>query len=170
MTPSADGQQQAAPAIDIVVQSPLWRAQAEAEAAVRDAIAAAAAMLAAKNVELAIVLADDRTVRALNRDWRGIDAATNVLSFPVQQSRATGTPALLGDIVIAYETAARETAAQNKPFLHHLKHLCVHGFLHLMGYDHETDRDAEAMERLERAVLARLNVPDPYLARDAGNK
>ena len=159
--------------IDILVQSPLWQAEPKAEAAVRDAINAAAETLAAKpahstkNVEVAIVLTDDSAVRALNKQWRGIDAPTNVLSFPAQQPPA-GAPALLGDIVIAYETLARETAAEGKLFLHHLAHLTVHGFLHLMGYDHEDDRSAEDMERLERLALGRLDVPDPYLARDTG--
>jgi probable rRNA maturation factor len=170
MKPSPDGRKRAGPSIDILVQSPLWRAQAKAEAAVREAVSATAATLATKNVELAVMLTDDNAVRALNREWRGIDAPTNVLTFPVKQPRTEEIPALLGDIVIAYETVARETAAQGKPFLHHLAHLAVHGFLHLMGYDHETERDAQAMERLERAVLARLDVPDPYLARDAGEK
>ena len=72
----------------------------------------------------------------------------------------------LGDIVIAYETTEREAAAEGKTFEHHLVHLAVHGYLHLLGYDHESDRDAKKMERLEVAILARLNVPDPYLARD----
>ncbi len=166
MKPSTAGRTHAAPSIDILVHSPLW--QAEAEAVVRSAVIAAAAALATKNIELAVVLADDEAVRALNRDWRGIDAPTNVLSFPVKQPPAAGTLALLGDIVIAHETVASEAAAQGIPFLHHLAHLAVHGFLHLMDYDHENDRDARAMERLEQAILARLDVPDPYLARDPG--
>ena len=72
----------------------------------------------------------------------------------------------IGDIVIAYETVAREAAAEGKPFNHHLAHLAVHGFLHLLGYDHENNRDAEAMERLERKILKRLAIPDPYAVRD----
>ena len=77
-------------------------------------------------------------------------------------------PLMLGDIVIAYETLTRECEAQDRVFLHHLAHLAVHGFLHLMGYDHQDDSDAEAMEQLETAILARLDMPDPYLARDLG--
>jgi probable rRNA maturation factor len=84
-----------------------------------------------------------------------------VLSFPA--ARAGG--ALLGDIAIAYETLAREATAESKPFLHHLAHLTVHGFLHLLGYDHQTDSQAEAMEGLERAALARLEIADPYVSR-----
>ncbi len=71
----------------------------------------------------------------------------------------------IGDIVIAYQTTAREAAAEGKPFSHHLAHLAIHGFLHLLGYDHENDRDAEKMERLERRILGRLAVPDPYAPR-----
>ncbi len=73
---------------------------------------------------------------------------------------------MLGDIVIAYETTAREAAVENKPFMHHLAHLAVHGFLHLVGYDHAANEEADAMEGLEVAILARLDVPDPYLMRD----
>ena len=90
------------------------------------------------------MLTDDAAIRALNRDWRGNDTPTNVLSFPAPtRQSATGVRHMLGDIVIAYETIAREAAAEGKPFAHHLAHLAVHGFLHLLGYDHETDRDAE---------------------------
>jgi probable rRNA maturation factor len=118
--------------------------------------------------ELAIVLTDDSAIRALNRDWRAKDATTNVLSFPAKDPRpARGTTHLLGDIVIAYETTEREARAEHKPFAHHLAHLAVHGFLHLAGYDHATDDEAAAMEKLETAILARLDVPDPYVVRSA---
>jgi len=109
------------------------------------------------------VLTDDSTIRTLNRDWRGKNAPTNVLSFPAAApgKGRPGSP-YIGDIVIAYETVAREAKAQDKPFRHHLAHLAIHGFLHLHGYDHENDRDAQKMERLERKILKRLAVPDPY--------
>ena len=107
---------------------------------------------------------------ALNRDWRGIDKPTNVLSFPVRRRKPDGLPALLGDVIVAYETLAREASEENKPFLHHLAHLAVHGFLHLLGYDHETDSEAEAMEGLEREILARLGIADPYRAARAGRR
>ena len=153
-------------AVDIVVESPLWKAQRGADAMLRRALAAAAALVPSDG-ELAVVLTDDAAIRALNRDWRGKDAATNVLSFPAKEARPDRrAPRLLGDIVIAYETVAREVAADGKPFMHHLAHLAVHGFLHLVGYDHEANGDADAMERLEIAILARLDVPDPYLLRD----
>jgi probable rRNA maturation factor len=160
------GRSASAPSIEVVVESPLWKAVPSAKSALRRAIAAAARPETA-NAEIAVVLTDDRSIRSLNRQWRGHDNATNVLSFPAPSSeRADGIPILLGDIVIAYETTAKEAAAEGKSFLHHLSHLAVHGFLHLVGYDHESHDDAETMEGLERRILARLGVPDPYAARD----
>jgi probable rRNA maturation factor len=114
------------------------------------------------------LLTDDSAIRALNREWRKLDAPTNVLSFPAKMAirgAPRHMPRYLGDIVIAYETTAREATAEGKPFDHHLVHLAVHGYLHLLGYDHATNRDAEKMERLEVDILARLAVPDPYAAR-----
>jgi len=126
----------------------------------RRAIAAAAATLSTPTAELAIVLTDNAAMRLLNRVWRGVDAATNVLSFP---NRSTGgEAALIGDIVLAYETIAAEARQEGKPFAHHLAHLAVHGFLHLLGYDHQRDKDAAAMECLESEILHRLAIPDPY--------
>lgn len=149
--------------IDVLVESDLWQHPATAKAVLRRAVRAAAAALSTPQAELAIVLTDDAAIRVLNRDWRGIDAATNVLSFPAK--RGGGAPALLGDIVLAYETVAGEACRDGKPFAHHLAHLAVHGFLHLNGYDHERADEAEAMERLERAVLRRLGIGDPYRER-----
>lgn len=150
------------PSIDIQIQSPLWRHEPDAEEIVRDAIAAAASSVSAPSGEISVVLADDTMIRTLNRDWRKIDKPTNVLSFP-------GKAPLLGDIVIAYETLAREAREETKPFRHHLAHLAVHGFLHLLGYDHQTDSDADAMEALEREILSGLRVPDPYRAHETGS-
>ena len=114
--------------------------------------------------EIAVVLADDPAVRRLNRDWRHKDSATNVLAFPSNLSpHGAGSP--LGDIVIAYETTAREARAERKPFAHHVLHLAVHGFLHLVGYDHQTDDQAVTMEKLEVVILSRLAVPNPYAPR-----
>jgi len=154
----------AAPSIDIQVQSPLWDAEPAAGDTVRAAVAAAAQALSTEAGEVSIVLADDSAVRALNRDWRGIDKPTNVLSFPA--AKINGAAPMLGDIVIAYETLRRECADEDRIFLHHLAHLTVHGFLHLIGYDHETDREAEEMEGLESRIMMRMNMPDPYLGRD----
>jgi len=154
------------PLVDIVVQSARWRSEPEAEMTVRRAIAEAAVATSIRGAaELAIVLTDDTAIRALNRAWRGLDEPTNVLSFPAGKVSARDAPAPLGDIVIAYETTAHEAATEGRPFAHHLAHLAVHGFLHLLGYDHESDDDADAMEDLERTILARLDVPDPYTAR-----
>ena len=151
----------AAPVIDVQVQSPLWDAEPAAVKTVRVAIETAAALVPAAG-EVSVMLTDDAGVRDLNRAWRGLDQPTNVLSFPA--AKAGG--ALLGDIAIAYETLAGEAAADTKPFLHHLAHLAVHGFLHLLGYDHQTDSQADAMEGLERAALARLDIADPYFSHE----
>ena len=160
------------PQIDIQIQSARWVNQPLAEKAVRDAIFAAAAALSTEPGEVSIVLADDATIRLLNRNWRGIDRPTNVLSFPAsshgfgQTTRELGR--LFGDIVIAYETIERECVEERIFFLHHLAHLTVHGFLHLVGYDHQTDAQAGAMESLESKIMRRLQMPDPYLDRDRG--
>ncbi len=159
----------AAPTIDVIVESPRWDRHPRAARLARRAIATAAPA-SARRSELAVVLTDDKAIRALNRKWRGKNAPTNVLSFPAADGGQPRRPArpVLGDIVIAYETTAAESHAEGKPFDHHLVHLVVHGFLHLLGYDHESDGEAEEMEHLERKILARLDVPDPYAARDAG--
>jgi len=162
---SAPSRRAAAPSIDIQMQSPLWDAQPLAAPTVREAIAAAAAALATAPGEVSVLLTDDTAMQKLNRDWRGIDKPTNVLSFPAAKS---GAAAFLGDIVIAYETLARECADEHKVFLHHLAHLTVHGFLHLIGYDHATDAEADAMEMLESKIMARMAMPDPYRVRDLG--
>jgi len=160
--------------IEIMIQSPKWKAKPRAPAAIRKAIRAAASATSTPDAELAIVLTNDSAIHALNRDWRGHDAPTNVLSFPAVQAPARKPRALrgrpvaptpLGDIVIAYETMAREAKTEAKPFEHHLIHLAVHGFLHLLGYDHETGRDAKTMETLETDILAAIGVPDPYAVR-----
>jgi probable rRNA maturation factor len=116
-------------------------------------------------IELAISLLDDAEQRQLNRDWRGVDAPTNVLAFPAWEPGAEippGAPLLLGDVVLAFETVAREADEQGKPLSDHLSHLIVHGVLHLLGYDHATEAEAVAMESLETSILASLGVPDPY--------
>lgn len=158
----------AVPEIEVLIESPLWRKEPAAEKTVLAAIETAAAMLKKADGEVAVMLTDDETIRALNRDWRGIDKATNVLSFRASAPPGSDGFLHLGDIVVAYETLARECADEDKDFLHHLSHLTVHGFLHLMGYDHQNDSEADAMEGLESAILARLAVPNPYSARDAG--
>jgi probable rRNA maturation factor len=155
----------ALPTVEIQVRSPLWDAQPLTERTVREAVAAAADMLSTAGGEVSIVLTGDSDMQEINREWRGVDKPTNVLSFPAQK---TAGGHMLGDIVIAYETLRCECNDDGQDFLHHLAHLTVHGFLHLLGYDHQTDGDAEAMEALESKIMARMNRPDPYLARDHG--
>ncbi|HBV00137.1 MAG TPA: rRNA maturation RNase YbeY [Thalassospira lucentensis] len=121
-------------------------------------------------VEIGVRLSDDAAVRILNRDYRDKDKPTNVLSFAALESAddtsaflmAPEMPLLLGDIVIARETCAREAIEQKKSLKNHLVHLAVHGTLHLVGYDHMVDDEAEEMEDLERQILARLGIDDPY--------
>jgi probable rRNA maturation factor len=116
-------------------------------------------------IELGITLADAARQRRLNRDYRGVDAPTNVLAFPVWEPGIRlppGAPVLLGDVVLALETVAQEATEQKKPLANHLVHLTVHGVLHLLGYDHLTQAEAVVMESLERSILAELGVPDPY--------
>jgi probable rRNA maturation factor len=163
MRPRSRGRSRIAPQIDVIVQSARWRKAPKAGTVIKRAIQAAAEAASTPRAELAIVLSDDSAVRALNRRWRGQNAPTDVLSFPAAApgKRRSASP-YIGDIVIAYQTTAREAVAEGKPFEHHLAHLAVHGFLHLLGYDHDNDRDAQEMERLESRVLARIAVPDPY--------
>jgi len=159
------------PIVEVLVVADCWQAEPDAEAAIHRAIAAAAELVAADvgDTELAVMLTDDAGIRTLNNNWRGIDKPTNVLSFPALQPSGRRGPAdpprMLGDIAIAYETTRREADDEQKPFDHHLSHLAVHGFLHLIGYDHESDVEAEAMETLETEILAQLGIPDPYAER-----
>ena len=157
---------------EVLVVADGWQSEPDAEAVIHRAIAAAAEIARADvgDAELAIMLTDDAGIRTLNQNWRGIDKPTNVLSFPaLQPSGPHGpddAPRMLGDIAIAFETTRREADEEQKPFDHHLSHLAVHGFLHLIGYDHENDSDAEAMESLETEILAQLGIPDPYADRE----
>jgi probable rRNA maturation factor len=153
--------------VEVSAPCPAWKREC-AEAAV---LAEAAARLALRHERAPdgavaeITLADDEAQRVLNRTWRGKDAPTNVLAFPAADPTTTvppGAPLLLGDVVLAFETVSREAAEQEKPLEDHLRHLVVHGVLHLLGYDHEDERDAAVMEAREIAVLAELGVPNPY--------
>lgn len=120
--------------------------------------------------EVSLLFTDDQTMRGINAQWRGMDKPTNVLSFPAFPMRPGMAPkSLLGDIVLAFETVKREAVEEAKPFENHLSHLIAHGLLHLFGYDHETGGDAEIMEALERKILARLAIPDPYAVSDRDN-
>lgn len=112
--------------------------------------------------EITIVLADDESVRQLNREYRGLDKPTNVLSFTASSPPIPGEVAPLGDIILGFETVNRESKELDTSLVHHIQHLVVHGCLHLLGYDHEDDRDAERMESLETSILLGLGIPDPY--------
>ena len=148
--------------LDISVPSPLWRRLPRARPIARETIAAAAESRGlSEGGDVSLCLADDAALRALNLSWRGIDKPTNVLSFPAAPGRPGEAPTL-GDIALAYETLAREAEDLGVPLADHYRHLLVHGFLHLIGYDHETDAEAERMEALETKILARLGVADPY--------
>ncbi|MGE7370740.1 rRNA maturation RNase YbeY [Neorhizobium sp. NPDC001467] len=118
-------------------------------------------------VEVSLVFTDDETIRQINAEWRQKDKPTNVLSFPAYPLEPGGKPGpMLGDIVIARETVAREAVDLDKKFDDHLTHLMVHGFLHLFGYDHLESEEAEEMEELETRILATLGLSDPYAGQD----
>ncbi len=161
--------------IDVLAQSPAWKEEFSAvENVCRQAAVAAfdGGCHGAGHAEVSLVLSDDAHVRLLNQEFRGQDRATNVLSFPNHTAAEVAAPwppnrpLLLGDIVVAYETVAAEAVAERKDFSHHLGHLVVHGILHLLGYDHGTEAEADEMERLETQILATLGVPNPYPPED----
>lgn len=138
----------------------------DAETLLRRAANAAWEAAGSGTAELSILLSGDAEIQALNNDYRGEDKPTNVLSFPAGDEGAAGRPRLLGDVVLALETIKREAAAQSKPLTDHLSHLTVHGVLHLLGHDHETETQATAMEALETEILSGLEIDDPYAAMD----
>lgn len=162
---------QAAPAprpsieIDVLVEAKAWEtlegAERLAKRAARAALAAGADDLG-DACEMSITLTDDARIRVLNRDWRDKDKATNVLSFPAPEMPEGVMPEPLGDVIVAYETLVAEAEAEGKRPADHLTHLVVHGTLHLLGFDHITDQEAEEMEALERAILQGLGISDPY--------
>ena len=151
--------------IDIMVEAGNWSDETALEGLVRKSVEAAWARLGLKSAtsELSVVFTDDASIQTLNAEWRDKDKPTNVLSFPAFPVKAGTQPGpMLGDIVIARETVEREALEEGKPLENHLAHLIVHGFLHLLGYDHETDEEAEIMEAREREILHALAIPDPY--------
>jgi probable rRNA maturation factor len=159
-------------AVDVLVESEAWQMLPEAEDIVRRAIASAATSNVAfhhRKAELSVLLCDDKTIADLNARWRGQAKPTNILSFPAPPAQAgkLAENIPLGDIAIPYETLAREAADLGKPVSNHLSHLVIHGFLHLLGYDHHIEDEAERMERLERDILARIGIADPYATGDA---
>jgi len=155
--------------IDVNVAAPAWRRVADlenlAKECIHQSLAASGAALAPE-CEISVTFCDDEAIRALNADWRGKDQPTNVLSFPTPG--AIERKPLLGDVIVAYETVAREAQEQGKPLRAHAAHMVTHGFLHLIGYDHETAAEAERMEALERNIATALGFPDPYAEDAAG--
>jgi probable rRNA maturation factor len=166
MTPSPAAASDPSPiAIDILVETADWPPEPDLLALTTRAVAAArlSAMAAiGPGSELSVVFTDDSHSRGLNRDFRGKDSATNVLSFPAPAQVGGQFGPQLGDIVLARETIAREAVDQGLTIDDHLTHLMIHGFLHLLGYDHDTSDKAVVMERLETAILESLGIADPY--------
>jgi probable rRNA maturation factor len=153
------------PEIDIMVEAGAWTGEPKLRELVTRAVAAVIATARpplVEGAELSLVFTDDEHVRVLNRQYRGKDSPTNVLSFPGAADKPGAYGPLLGDIVVAEETVAREASDQSLSFDDHLVHLVVHGFLHLLGYDHEDDAEAAVMEGMETQILAGLGIADPY--------
>lgn len=151
--------------LEVVFEDEEWPDAARVEVLVREAAAALAAHPALhgpKPAEACIALSNDAHVQTLNASFRGKDKPTNVLSFPAPESPVPQAVEPLGDIIIARETLAREAAEKGIPLADHLRHLTVHGLLHLLGYDHENEAEAVQMENLETEILHRLGIPDPY--------
>ncbi len=150
-------------AVDIAIEAEAWGEEVRWRRLVETVAAAVAArpeLMVPDDAELSLVLTDDDRIRRLNRDWRGFDKPTNVLSFPGADEDDPGP--LLGDVVVAFETTAREATEAGRSLDDHVAHLLVHGLLHLFGFDHETDAEAEEMEALETDILAGIGVADPY--------
>jgi probable rRNA maturation factor len=161
--------------VDVTVETAEWEALLPDAAALAEESATAAWRAAAPPsagpAELSVLLADDAAVQRLNKAHRGQDKPTNVLSFPIGDTiLPDGMPAMLGDVVLASGVVSREARTQGKTVMAHFRHLIVHGVLHLVGYDHVTDRDAETMEALEIDILGGLAVPDPYGFEKAANE
>jgi probable rRNA maturation factor len=150
-------------AIETRIDASGWSALEDLDALVGGSVRAAleeSGDALAAGAEVSLLFCDDVAIRELNRQFRGQDKPTNVLSFPGPEPIESAV--LLGDIAIAHETVAREALEQGKSLEEHCRHMIVHGFLHLLGYDHEDDEEAEAMEAMEIRILQRLGVDDPY--------
>ncbi len=158
--------------IQISVEEGAWPAEERLRATSERVLGAAARFLIREEEqpfpvtgapEVSLVFTDDAQIKGINAEWRGMDKPTNVLSFPAFPVTPGGMPGpMLGDIIFAEETLTREAAELGKSFDDHLTHLMVHGFLHLFGYDHMDDGEAEEMEGLETRILAELGLSDPY--------
>ena len=160
--------------VDVVVESDLWHHEdlrdVTLEHMTRTAVNTALDIIKDEiedyptQAQVCILFADDEAIQKLNQQWRGMNKPTNVLSFPSLSPVIDGEAVMLGDIILAFETIEREAKEEQKPLIHHIQHLVVHGFLHLLGYDHETDDEAQEMEAAEICVLAKLGIDNPYEA------
>jgi probable rRNA maturation factor len=151
--------------LEIVMFSPLWRRLKRARSMARETIDVCveeAGTPLRPGAEIGVCLSDDKHLRQLNALWRGLDKPTNVLSFPAAASDRIGETGRLGDIALAYETIVEEAHELGIAPADHYRHLVAHGFLHLIGYDHQSEREAGRMEALEKRILGRLGVADPY--------
>jgi len=151
--------------IDVTELCGLWSELPGISELARKAIEASckiACITLLEGAEVGVQLADDAHVRKLNHQWRNVDKPTNVLSFPAYTTVGFAIAPMLGDIVLAYETVGREAEDEGKSLGDHAVHLIIHGFLHLIGFDHATDAEAETMERLETRILAALGIANPY--------
>ena len=150
--------------LDIMIEAGEWSRLEDAEALAQKAAEAALAVTyeAEGEFEASVMLTDDAQIRELNRTWRAKDKPTNVLSFPAPEQPGSRSPRHLGDIALAYETLVRESEEESKELAHHFAHLIVHGVLHLLGYDHEVEAEADIMEGLEVKALATLGIANPY--------
>lgn len=150
--------------LDIMIEAGEWSRLEGAEALAQRAAEAAVTVAEEtdEDFEVSVMLTDDARIRELNRAWRHKDKPTNVLSFPAPEQPGAGGPRHLGDIALAYGTLVRESEEESKALADHFAHLIVHGVLHLLGYDHEDEEEAEAMEALEVKALATLGIADPY--------
>lgn len=159
--------------ITVIVDKPCWgRASIEWEGLIRPTVLKALRQSQwTQPAEINILLTDDETIQKLNKSYRNIDKPTNVLSFPSLEREEISdfikgdksqTPIILGDVALAFQTIQAESLKQKKSFDHHLVHLVVHGILHLLGFDHEKDDDAEVMESLEIEILSSFMIPNPY--------
>jgi probable rRNA maturation factor len=151
--------------LDVLTEAGDWTAFAPVERAIQQVAMALSRHARTRTVlgaEATIVLADDALVQQLNSSYRGKDKPTNVLSFPFQAPPGAETSRVLGDVILAAETVRREADESRTPPVHHLQHLVLHGLLHLIGFDHETEAEAEDMERVETEILAGIGVADPH--------
>jgi probable rRNA maturation factor len=158
----------ASPRIALEIEDPRW---SERLPDIREILESAIGLALAgtdagdRTIEVGVRLVDDGAIQGLNREWRGRDKPTNVLSFPLGEAGPVTDaefPWLIGDIVMSFDTICAESRRDGKPLEHHVAHLAIHGALHLIGHDHEDETEAETMESAETALLARLEIPDPY--------